>query len=534
MIFFETENSRIKKRSKYQSLIYIFKTPNIIDISKNREEEAAKKEKKKKEKAEKLKEQAARLESGEGYDARYKPFSKTETDDPCCGCGKGCADACKAFSFIAMILVYPGIYAILLYSEYSSYGWDRFLARAAGMGFNVTDDDDGSTSDRRLAETDASGSDDDDDMTAGDFLSENPLVWIMPLLGVGHGFFTNMVPISGGLLLMPLFQMLEVTKSSGATLALCSLIQSVSNGLLGWTIWMARDPRLLVCRALFLLVPCAWIGYLIGITNHLSLKDVLLAANENIDDDYEGATHSLRENIDEADIALLHTYLRIALGVFMCMMSVFVLIGACVGGMNKFCCCPTRTGGSLKDCAGCCPWLICMYCSVSTGYLFVANIGAGMACTTYFILCMFLGVETKRAMPTAVVVGGWTAILPTIMNYVVLDQAAGYVRFLMIFPGLWFGSFMSPWFSRCGGPTCDMVWYFLMLSTVGTIVVCMAALGIQNDEEDVDINIKPLMSIPAIDAAFGATLGPAASPTLAPVVEAVKKAAGKSKGGAAM
>lgn len=147
---------------------------------------------------------------------------------------------------------------------------------------------------------------------------------------------------------------------------------------------------------------------------------------------------------------------------------------------------------------------------------------------------MFLGVETKRAMPTAVVVGGWTAILPTIMNYVVLEHAAGYVRFLMIFPGLWFGSFMSPWFSRCGGPTCDMVWYFLMLSTVGTIVVCIAALGIQNDEEDVDINIKPLMSIPAIDAAFGATLAPAASPTLAPVVEAVKKAVGKGKGGAAM
>ena len=80
-----------------------------------------------------------------------------------------------------------------------------------------------------------------------------------------------------------------------------------------------------------------------------------------------------------------------------------------------------------------------MYCSVSTGYLFVANIGAGMACTTYFILCMFLGVETKRAMPTAIIVGGWTAWLPAAVNFDLLaggvedvwnGDSCGYVRFV--------------------------------------------------------------------------------------------------------
>ena len=90
---------------------------------------------------------------------------------------------------------------------------------------------------------------------------------------------------------------------------------------------MVRDPRFLVCRAMFLLTPFGWAGYIVGVTKHLSLKDLLLEANKNIDDDYEGATHSLRDNIDEADIALLHTYLRIALGVFMIMMAFFVLIG---------------------------------------------------------------------------------------------------------------------------------------------------------------------------------------------------------------
>ena len=66
-----------------------------------------------------------------------------------------------------------------------------------------------------------------------------------------------------------------------------------------------------------------------------SIKDVLLAINESIDDDYEGATHSIREDINEADIALLHTYLRMALGSFCCLMSFFTLVGSCAGGLAR-------------------------------------------------------------------------------------------------------------------------------------------------------------------------------------------------------
>ena len=134
-------------------------------------------------------------------------------------------------------------------------------------------------------------------------------------------------------------------------------------------------------------------------------------------------------------------------------------------------------------------------------------------------------------MPTAIIIGGWTAWVPTIMNYVVLEGAAGYVRFLMMFPGLWFGAVFSPWFSRCGGPTCDMFWYFLCLVAVGTTVVCMSAIAIQNDEEDIDINIKPMIYLDSIEAAFDATGAPAASPTIAPVVKAAAAAAAGGKGG---
>ena len=185
-----------------------------------------------------------------------------------------------------------------MYLEYSVYSWDRFCARAAGEGFNVTN---------HLAPTLAPtkppkiAAAEDVPTTApltrkeiaGDFLKDHPLAWILPLTGVAHGLLTNMVPISGSLILMPLFQELEVTKSSAATLVLCSLIQSVSNGLLGWFIWMCRDPRLLVCRALFLLVPFAWLGYVVGVTDNLSFKDLLLDVNEEIDD------IGTREEIDE-------------------------------------------------------------------------------------------------------------------------------------------------------------------------------------------------------------------------------------------
>jgi hypothetical protein len=45
-----------------------------------------------------------------------------------------------------------------------------------------------------------------------------------------------------------------------------------------------------------------------------------------------------------------------------------------------------------------------------------------MACTTFFVLSIFLGTETKRAMPTAVVIGGWTSWLPTAVSYVNLES----------------------------------------------------------------------------------------------------------------
>jgi len=313
-------------------------------------------------------------------------------------------------------------------------------------------------------------------------------------------------------------------------------MQFVSNGLLGFFAWCSRDARFFVTRALFLVVPFAWAGYAVGVTKHICLKDLLVATDESADE-------STRAEFEKNDIAMLHSYIRIGLGCFMVFMSVFVLIGVCIGGMNRYCC-PSRTGGTTPGCKSFCQWIIVcirlfisfvhliqssvsmkkatsisvprssthklplrtsfrfllqvLLCAFNTGYMFVANVGAGMGLTTFFTLSLFLGVETKRAFPTAIVIGGWTSILPAAVNWIVLDGHA-YVRLLLTFPGMWLGAIFAPWFSKAGGPMCDLFLYFLLLASCGTAVIVLAAISLQQGEEDVNIDVEPLIPFPPLD-----------------------------------
>jgi uncharacterized membrane protein YfcA len=390
------------------------------------------------------------------------------------------------------MIVFPATYLLLLFLEYESYGWERFAARAGGHGYNLTDFNQPSPAPLGGGLPDEEP--ESKSQLVGKFLKENPLAWILPTMGLGMGLFANIVPLAGGLVLMPLFEELEVTKDSESTLALACMAQFVNSGVLGFISWCARDARFFICRALFLLTPTAWAGYALGVTNNLTLKDLLITMSEEIDDP------GFQEEMAKNDIGLLHTYIRIGFGCFMVFMSLWVVIGACIGGMNRYCC-PSRTGGSTPGCKSFCQWLIVLACSFNTGWLFVANIGAGMGVTTFFCLSLFLGVETKRAMPTAIVCGAWTSLAPALANWVYLE-AFPYIRLLMMVPGMWFGALLAPWFSRCGGPICDLVLFFFTLLIVGTAVVAFAALKLQKMKEDVNIDIEPMYSIPVVDEWF--------------------------------
>jgi F-type H+-transporting ATPase subunit c len=278
---------------------------------------------------------------------------------------------CRIFAFISFFIIVPASYLILIIVEHETYGWKRLAARAAGESYDWAS---------LNAPTPAPSANKGHKPTAApvsrsamlwEFMMENPLSYLLPLIGVAVGLFGNIVPIGSNLMLAPLFQLLEVTNSSESTLALCCLVQAVNNGFLGFFAWCTRDVRFFVCRALFLITAWAWAGYIVGVTNHLTVKDLLLKINDDTDDP------TFRNEFDQRDINNLHTYLRIGFGCFMCFMSLFIAIGLCLGGVNRFCC-PSYSGGTTPGCKSFCQWIIVLAFSFHTGWLFVANIGAGM------------------------------------------------------------------------------------------------------------------------------------------------------------
>jgi hypothetical protein len=118
-------------------------------------------------------------------------------------------------------------------------------------------------------------------------------------------------------------------------------------------------------------------------------------------------------------------------------------------------------------------------------------VGAGAAATSFVAVSVFLGVETRRALPTAVVVGGWASLAP-LEAYWAAGDGAPHVRLLLALPGLWLGALAAPWLSKCSGGRCDLVLFSLLLLGVGTGVVGWAAVHLQNGQPDMVVDSAPL------------------------------------------
>ena len=562
----EKEKERAAKRKEEEDKRKEEQKQRKRDEDQKKEKEKRDKEKqeqkeKKEEKQQKKKEKKKKKQMGDGSSdeewdeetgtmrKKINPInSRSAIQDGCCN--ESCAGCCRGLSIIFYIMFIPLIFAGLCFYEYNTYGFARVLDRSMGKDPDCWPDgpppegqmlqipgcdDDGKEGvefealQRFLLAKEpaaaaaaakaapkaelapkpppkagpkgaagAAGNADEEGIDyaaiAAEFAEANPYCWIMPLIGLVMGIFSNIMPISGGLILMPLFEELEITKSSEETLALACMAQFVNSGVLGMFSWCGRDARLFICRALCMLIPIGWLGYAVGVTNNLSFKDMLIAIYKEVDDD------SFLEDLNEADISLLHTYMRLGFGVFMMFMSFLVMFGCCIGGMNR-CCCPSNTGGTTPGCKSFCQWIIVWALTFNTGYIFVANIGVGMGMTTFFLLSIFLGVEHKRAAPTAIVCGAWVSLAPALANWVILE-ASPYIRLMMMVPGMWFGALLAPWFSYCGGPMCDLVLFFLALVVSGTAVTAYAAMQIDKDSEDVNIDVKPVIVNEFIDMWF--------------------------------
>ncbi len=75
-------------------------------------------------------------------------------------------------------------------------------------------------------------------------------------------------------------------------------------------------------------------------------------------------------------------------------------------------------------------------------------------------------------------------------------QSRGYLQFLWMAPGLWFGALLAPWLSRAGGPACDLAFFFLQLSAGGLTAVALSAAALEKGEPDVDADLRPLFKPP--------------------------------------
>jgi cell division septation protein DedD len=57
-----------------------------------------------------------------------------------------------------------------------------------------------------------------------------------------------------------------------------------------------------------------------------------------------------------------------------------------------------------------------------------------------------------------------------------------------------------PWFSKGGGPRGDLVFYCLSLLACGAAVAAFAGWRLHEGQEDVDADLRPLASVPLINA----------------------------------
>jgi len=407
--------------------------------------------------------------------------------------------------------------------------------------------------------------------------------WVLPVTGLVAGLVSNLAPIDPGLLLEPWLLSLKTTHSSAGTLAMVSAVQFWGNAVVGTLAWTARDARIPVFRAVSWVVPWAWSGYLVGTTRHLSLANVLLAAQQD-----QGTTHldalgsptkrgsdggpsagggqrgaaesssssssggggggGAGDTTGQApymypgsgggsgdtgegsglagggsgsegapseavfvaravpyatslEVARLHTHLRLLLGAVVCLAASVCLIGLCIGGVHTACC-PTSTGGAHAGCVSLPLWLLVGLCSFTSGYLFLATLGTGMAATTFLAVSVFLGVETKRAVPTAALAAGWCSLFPYLAHALV-GSAFPLVRLLLVFPGLWLGGLAAPQLSRCGGGTCLLLVAVATLGAAGILVVSTATAQLQGSDGEDDSPVDaPLFGLGPLDALF--------------------------------
>lgn len=168
------------------------------------------------------------------------------------------------------------------------------------------------------------------------------------------------------------------------------------------------------------------------------------------------------------------------------------------------------------------------------GYFFFANIGGGVAVSTFLMLGLILDVNTESALVwfriyafhfkranclfvwfvqvTSCVISGWASLLPLLVQWFYLGGKP-VIRLLMASPCLWMGAVIAPWYnphshsrvigshmltvrlSKLGGRLFTLGLTVFVFFTTGTLLLSYGIAHLQAQAEDLDVDTEPIFSL---------------------------------------
>lgn len=247
-------------------------------------------------------------------------------------------------------------------------------------------------------------------------------------LGIFAACIANTVPIGGGVVYVPALLLLGVDIKLGVSFTVATM--SFGNGLFGFLRWLNKDPNLIIWDSFLYTVIPSWIGSLIGIF--------------------------ILPTFSPESIKLLFALvcLSVALLLFLAInygglenIPLIALLTSVHSSSDDDPELPTTTTAATTNTNANATILTpsCQYTLIVVTFLggvfLVPNIGVGPALTTYLILNIFQ-FNTKSAVVTGIITGGWVCIVPFLIH-VVYFQDVPYELWLMVIPGVYIGAAVS-------------------------------------------------------------------------------------------
>ena len=239
----------------------------------------------------------------------------------------------------------------------------------------------------------------------------------MPVLGVFAALLANTVPIGGGIVYVPMLQLLgeKIQLSVSFTVS----VMTFGNGVFGFLHWLKNDPSMLVWESFPYTVLPSWLGSLCGI--------LLLPP--------------------------LATYwVKVLFGVFSFGLAGYVFLLATAQAKLQARDHPVTTVNG-RPSPSVEKWYVVSTISFLGGLVLVTNIGIGPALVTFFLLGgEYLGYSHKQAIVTGIITGGWVCVVPFLLHLLVLKDVP-LTLWIMVLPGVWLGAKLAPGFFEWAGLT---------------------------------------------------------------------------------